>query len=106
MENEAVRIFKSLMKEVDKIEDTLFNLERKKIQDIEAIPAKINESLKCLELVLQIFIKNTDIKTMKVSDGVFNFASEEVKSELHKIGLLSRRIEREINEHDSTGDRQ
>lgn len=106
MENEAVRIFKSLMKEVDKIEDTLLNLQRKKVQDIESIPGKITECLNSLESILQVFLKNTDIKTMKVDDGIFNFASEQVKSELRKIGLLSRRIEREINEHDNIVERK
>ena len=96
-------LLQTVFTEADKINTTLNTLHAKFISQGSTVPAKITDSLKSLEHAVEIIVRNTDIKTNQISDHVFtDFNQEQAIDQLKKIGLLSRRLEREIREHYQT----
>ena len=89
-----------VLNESGKINEILNDLHEKFINQGSTVSYKITEASKALECALEIIVRNTDIKTNEIHHRVFeNFKKEIVLNELHKIGLLGRRIERELREH-------
>jgi hypothetical protein len=104
-ENPINNILQTVVSEADKINATLNNLHAKFISQDSTIPNKITEALKSLEHALEIIVRNTDIHSNKVNPEIFtDIQQAEVTNQLQKIGLLSRRIDREIRDHYRTID--
>ena len=73
-------------------------LEERSAHEIESIPECVHNALTSLESVLSILFKNIDKDTQELSSkSRFNLKNTEIKTNLERIGLLARRIQREIS---------
>lgn len=93
MARTAIDIFNSILNQADQIEKALLALDEipRPTQDISS---NINVSLVCLEKVLEILVKNTDVKTNELNREVLsNISHEETTLQLERIGVLARKLE-------------
>src|SRR5688500_1671982 len=93
MARTAIDIFNSILNQADQIEKALLALDEipRPTQDISS---NINVSLVCLEKVLEILVKNTDVKTNELNREVLSKISpEETTLQLERIGILARKLE-------------
>ena len=73
-------------------------LQERSTHEIESIPESVHSALTSLESVLSIIFKNIDKDTQELSSkSRLNLKNTEIKTKLERIGLLARRIQREIN---------
>ena len=73
-------------------------LQGRSAHEIESIPECVHGVLTCLESVLATIFKNIDHDTQKLSsDTLMNLQNTEIRTELQRIGLLTRQIQREVN---------
>jgi hypothetical protein len=92
MERKAMDNFGSIPNEADKIDKPLLTASHP-----EDIPGNIHLSLSCLVKVLEILVKNTNLKTNDLNPEVLtNVNGEEIEMHLERIRLLTRRIERAL----------
>ena len=100
MEVEVKDMLSSIVAEADKINRTLNNLHAKFISHNSSIADEVGYAMKALELAMEIIVRNTDFKTNKIDPYVFERVKcDQLTSDLKRIGLLSRQLEREINHH-------
>jgi hypothetical protein len=73
-------------------------LQERSAHDIESLPDCVHGASTCLESVLFTLFKNIDKDTQKLSSEAFtNLQDTEMKTDLQRIALLTRRIQREIS---------
>ena len=73
-------------------------LQERSTHEIESIPECVNSALSSLESVLSILFKNIDKDTQELSPkSRLNLENTEIKTNLERIGLIARRIQREIS---------
>ena len=73
-------------------------LQERSAHEIESIPECVHGVLTCLESVLATIFKNIDHDTQKLSsDTLMNLQNTEIRTELQRIGLLTRQIQRELS---------
>ena len=73
-------------------------LQERSAHGIESVPGSVNSALTSLESVLSILFKNIDKDTQELSSKTrLNLKNTEIKTKLERIGLIARRIQREIS---------
>jgi hypothetical protein len=100
MDNEQQDLFHALLWSDDKLNKTIKKL-RTEIPSSElSVAVEIKKALNALECGLRILVRNTNIKTNKVNPAAFKEAKiEELLDDVRRIGILTRRIEKEIKDH-------
>lgn len=103
METERKDILNTIVAEADKINSTLNNLHAKFISHNSSVADEVGYAMKALELAMEIIVRNTNFKTNKIDPYIFERVKcDQLTSDLKRVGLLSRQLEREINHHDTS----
>ena len=73
-------------------------LQKPSAHEVESIPGSVHSALTSLENVLSTIFKNIEKDTQNLSSETrLNLQNDGLKTKLERIGLLTRRIQREIN---------
>jgi len=103
MNQEEENIFHSILLEDSKLDSLLQNLRNKSEGPKTSVTSQVQKAANALEWSLEFLIKNSNTKTHHADPSILkDLKTDQLAHDLRRIGVLARRIEREIIDYRNT----